>query len=131
MCGLVVLLVIVSPDNPTPMEWNATQTDRIGPPVSFANVTKIAAQRLHEREIRCQVVLDSRPGEHDGWTLYDCESSDDTVRTIWLKGEWNLDPGKPHVVQGRLKVIYHPPAVIQGERFDGFWEMRLVGEPRR
>lgn len=98
------------------------------PTYAFADLTPAQAKRLDGKTVTLRIVLDSTARDHEGQTLYDCDSPDDVSRTVWFARGVNLDDeDKPLVVRGRLQIIEHPAATHGGEFFVGFTEYRLVG----
>lgn len=104
MTLLVMLLLTVAPPD-TPFE-DVTDDDQ-------------------GRWINVRVTFVSPEGECDGNTIYECVSSDAIVPTVHFKSLVTLNERVPHSVFGRLRVIAHPPAVIDGEMFPGFVEYRI------
>jgi hypothetical protein len=76
--------------------------------------------------VTVRVVIDSAAGESDGNTHFDCAGGDEIERSVWFKGNPDFDVTRPVVVRGRLLIHWHPPRVIDRQRFQGFWEMRIV-----
>jgi hypothetical protein len=61
-------------------------------------------------------------------TVADPADIDDVERSVFLKGNRMLDADESRerlTVRGTLRVIYHPPSVINGTTFEGFTEVRV------
>jgi hypothetical protein len=80
--------------------------------LAYDLTTMSEAERLHQigQPALFLIELDSLPGEHDGFTLYDCGGADTANRTVWLYGG-ELD-GDRLIVRATLRIIPHLP---QGE----------------
>lgn len=130
MLCVLAALVLIPVDAPL---QDSTQLRTVRAPEGLHKLTVTKAAWRQGQPVTLQVIIDSRPMEHKGHTLYDAAGfgADGIHRTVWFKGEPAIDPEKPVVVQGRLLVIWHATTVIQGERFPGFWELRMVDAERR
>ena len=91
------------------------------PAIPFENVTADADGQW----ITTRITIDTAEDEIDGRTFYGCLSDDETSRSVCFKGFIDLNESVPHLVMGRLRVIYHGPVNIDGEEFVGFTEYRL------
>jgi hypothetical protein len=85
----------------------------------LAALTPRDAYALQGRPALFLVKVDSGEDEHGGFTLYDCVSPDDVLRSAWLYNGREVDDEM--VVEATLRVIHHPG---KGE-FVGFTEYRL------
>ena len=91
------------------------------PAIPFEDVTDDSSGQW----ITTQVFINTAEDELDGRTFYGCRSDDAISRSVCFKGFIDLNETIPHVVLGRLRVIYHSPTTIDGESYEGFTEYRL------
>jgi hypothetical protein len=84
----------------------------------LAFLTHKQAWELNGRRIVCRVDLDSRPDKRDGFTVYDCASSDDDHRTVWLRGGEEAEDTM--IIEATLRLRY----VFPGQAFPGLEEHR-------
>jgi hypothetical protein len=89
--------------------------------IPFENVTADADGLW----ITTRITIDTAEDEIDGRTFYGCLSDDHISRSVCFKGFIDLNENVPHLVIGRLRVIYHGPVNIDGDEFVGFTEYRL------
>ncbi len=123
----LAVLLLSSPihraDRPEPAAQTVVAQD-------LARLRASEAERLEGKRAVYRVVLDSLPDWHKGFVLYDCQSTDDIGRTVWLEGGQHL--AEEMAVEATLFILRHAGAVgSDGTIFAGFTEYRLVGAVRR
>ncbi len=104
------------------------------PPVEivfdFSKLTPETARQLEGEEAVFSIVLDSLDDEDGKYTLYDCHSEDEVLRSVWLL------PGQEvrgsMTVRAVLRILHHAASVgSHGTFFLGFTECRLVDAVQR
>src|SRR5262249_37014950 len=65
----------------------------------LANLSPLGAGSLRHQRATFRVAPDSSEDLHNGYTIYDCESVDGKLRTVWLVPGVEVDDGVP--VDGR------------------------------
>jgi hypothetical protein len=104
------------------MRRSTLPTDPSLPPATpFENVTAESDGQW----ITALITIDTAEDVLDGNTFYGCASDDAISRSVCFKGSIDLNENVPHVVMGRLRVIYHATTIIDDERYEGFSEYRL------
>ena len=69
-------------------------------------------ERLQGRRALFHLTLDSLPGEHDGFTLYDCVSSPWADASVWLHRGQDVEDAEELTVEAtppRQVAKYHLP----------------------
>ena len=88
------------------------------------------AATLAGRPALFRVMLDSAEDTEGTFTLYDCQSLDGKLRSVWLWSGQELQDEM--TVQATLQVIHHPVSVGDGGTpFQGFREYRLARAVRK
>ena len=104
---------------------------RVLTPLDLGTLTVAEARRLDGRAVLAVVVAEVPPFTHSGRAVVGfAPAADGTERGAVLDGTaeaQDLRVGQLLVVAGRLDVIDHSPAVINGQRFVGFVELRITG----
>ena len=75
--------------------------------------------------VTVQITVETTEDEINGNTFYGCVSNNEISRSVCFKGYIDLNEYEPHVVMGKLRIINHGPACIDGEEHEGFTEYRL------
>lgn len=94
--------------------------------LDFAKLRVSVAAWHSQKPMTFRVVLDSRGSESDGNMHYGCTGTDGVERSVWFRGDPGIDPTRPLIVRGQLVIHWHRQNEIKGQRFKGFWEMRIV-----
>jgi hypothetical protein len=126
MPTLVALLLALPPGSTDPPRVSS----RIEVTHDLARLTPSEARLLEGKRAKFRLVLGSLPDSQDGFVLFECPSSDEVGRTIWLDLAQEL--AEEMIVEATLRIFYHP-AMAEGDEVPRriFTEYRLVGAVRQ
>ena len=100
-------------------------------PVDLNALSPADALKLDGLPVLASVEVVNPPDALDGVTFFgDDTNPDGWSRTVHLTGDQNIEQGERVTVVGRLRVLPHPPTVIDGTAFPGFAEVRVTGWKR-
>src|SRR4051812_21380072 len=78
LLALALVALPVSGDAPSHLPAHIARTH------DLATLSPLGAGSLRGQRATFRVSLDSSEDLHDGYVIYDCESSDGKLRTVWL-----------------------------------------------
>jgi hypothetical protein len=90
----------------------------------LADLSHAEAFHLQGQRARLGVSLDSAAEERGGFTVSDCDSGDDALRTVWLL------PGQEVADEMTVEGVLQLQNVEAGHGCDGFWECRVSNARR-
>lgn len=109
----------------------AAQADATAIRVRLDRLTLKEAEQLNGRLVVAQLTV-TTPATTGGngknlVTIVDTDGPDGAERSVYLRGNrlYDADRGAKLVVIGRLRVVRHPPSIINGVAFSGFTEIRV------
>lgn len=94
-------------------------------PVELGTITVADARQLSGHLVSATFVVGCPPDTQDETTVIGCEAGG-VERTAFVAKNWRLDAGDEVTVEGELRVIQHPPSIINGTKFPGFVEVRIL-----
>jgi hypothetical protein len=97
--------------------------------LDFAKVTLHDALSLDRKPVRIVFTVNTLPGPVGDAMFIETEGGEDAVRVVRLPGgvDSPFELGGRLTVEGVLRMRYWPGKEIDGEKFDGFREVEVVG----